>query len=157
MSLDFVVQDGDRQLSFRGELLAESNSKRQGQARYVAFALYRTAAGSYVISRRGISTLYHTPDCDVVRRNSLHPGKLSIDSVPCALCEPHVNEPEVTFVERTRYWAQVAPSAGAVLDLLHQEDSAGAWYLTNVARALLAAAAETDADVRREYLTEHVE
>ena len=55
----FEVKDGSRTLQFKGRLLAESSSWRRGSTRWIEFALYRTENGSYVLSRIGVSLIFH--------------------------------------------------------------------------------------------------
>lgn len=150
------VKDGSRILQFEGHLLAESTSWRRGSHRWVEFFLYRTdESGVYILSRTGVSTLYHTPDCAVVSRNNLREvpaAELREHSVPCPQCRPD-RDPSFPIIcpERDRHWAQVCDDAEAVLESLMKYDDSGSRYLTYVAQRLLEKASERDGDIERVY------
>ena len=55
----FEVKDSSRTLQFNGKLLSKSSSWRKGSVRWIEFALYKTENGSYVLSRIGVSLIYH--------------------------------------------------------------------------------------------------
>ena len=55
----FEVKDSARTLQFSGKLLSESSSWRRDSTRWIEFALYKTDNGSYVLSRIGVSIIYH--------------------------------------------------------------------------------------------------
>ena len=59
----FEVKDGARTLQFSGKLLGESSSYRPNSNRWIEFRLYRTQSGSYVLSRIGVSLIYHGAAC----------------------------------------------------------------------------------------------
>ena len=62
------VKDGSRTLQFSGTLLGKSSSWRNGSTRWIEFALYKTENGSYVLSRIGVSVVYHGAACHLVKR-----------------------------------------------------------------------------------------
>lgn len=154
------VRDGSRILQFDGRLLAHSTSWRDGSYRWVEFNLYRTEAGSYVLSRIGQSLLYHMPECRVVARNALHEvprSEVGRDSRPCDMCRPQ-DQPTFPIIcpERPRYHAQVCDGPEAVLDSLHRYDAAGSRYLTLVASRLLDIASELDDNIADIYKIETI-
>lgn len=152
----FSVKDGFRTLQFEGTVLGSSTSRLNGSTRWIEFKLYRTESGSYILSRIGVSLVFHGAACSLVRKYSLiEVDAKTIDegATPCDLCSPTL-EADLLFPEKHRYWAQVSNEAGAVLDALYKYDENGARYLTNVAQRLLEEAARNDAKIAETY---HIE
>lgn len=152
----FEVKDGARTLQFNGKRLGKSSSWRRGSTRWIEFELYRTESGSYVLSRIGVSLVYHGAACPLVKRYGLQEVEfttLNTDALPCEECEPS-EQAELVFPEKYRYWAQVSEDPEAVLDALYKYDDGGARYLTNVAQRLLEAASEEDAKIDSIYRVE---
>jgi hypothetical protein len=151
------VRDGARTLEFEGTLLAHSSSWRAGAQRWVEFFLYKTASGTYVLSRVGLSLLFHRTDCAIVRRNKLKLAEaagLDEGSAPCEICSPE--RTGTICPERPRYWAQVYEEAQGVIEGCWKYDEHGAHYYTMVARRLLEEASKTDSDIESAYLIEYV-
>jgi hypothetical protein len=150
----FSIKDGDRTLQFNGTLLAKSTSERRGAYRWIEFELYKTESGSYILSRVGVSLIYHGAACSIVskyRLNEFPSHDLRKNSVPCEECEPD-DSLDLVFPEKYRYWAQVSDQPGAVLDSLYKyDDSNGAYYLTSVAQRLLQQAAKVDSGIAKVY------
>lgn len=149
----FEVKDGARTLQFNGVLLGESTSWRKGSHRWIEFALYKTESGSYILSRIGVSIIFHGAACPLVRRYSLQEQDfhaLAENATPCEECSP-TEEVDLVFPEKYRHWAQVSEEAGAVLDALYKYDDGGARYLTNVAQRLLEEAAKNDSAIADSY------
>lgn len=154
----FQVKDGSRTLQFNGKLLGESSSWRKGSTRWIEFTLYRTENGSYVLSRVGVSLVYHGAACTLVKRYGLTEssvGNLVQDAIPCEECNPSKNLPLV-FPEKNRTWAQVSEDAEAVLDALYKYDQGGARYLTHVAQRLLEMASKHDEKIDVVYRIETI-
>lgn len=152
----YEVKDGARTLQFNGVKLGSSSSYRPGSVRWIEFALYKTESGSYVLSRVGVSLVYHAANCPLVRRYGLTEqgvDTLDPEAVPCPECRPTMNVPLV-FPEKYRWWAQVSEDADAVLDALYKYDDSGARYLTKVAQRLLEEASENDPEVDSIYRVE---
>ncbi len=155
----YEVRNGNRVLRFEGRHLANSSSKRPGASRWIEFDLYKTEAGSYVLSRVGVSHVYHSNMCPLVDRYGLHDvdiTDLSQEAVPCEDCKPDGSEPLV-YPELFRYWTLVSDEPEAILDALYKEDQNGARYLTRVAERLLQTAAAQDADIDMVYRFEWVD
>ncbi len=152
---EYQVRDGDRVLEFCGDLLAESTSHRHGQTRWIEFKLFRTKAGSYILSRIGNSIVYHDRSCSLVSQYRLKPGLIEPDAAPCEMCAPQASSGDL-FPERIRYWAQVMDQPQAVLEALYKYDQDGARYLTLVAQRLLAQAATSDSRIASAYKVERV-
>jgi hypothetical protein len=149
----FEVKDGARTLQFNGTLLGKSSSWRKDSTRWIEFELYRTESGSYILSRIGVSLVFHGAACQLVKRYGLTEVDFSTlpeDAIPCSECNPS-EEAELVFPEKYRYWAQVSEEASSVLDALYKYDDSGARYLTNVAQRLLEDAALTDAKIADIY------
>lgn len=152
------VKDGSRTLQFEGEMIASSTSRRYDSLRWIEFKLYKTKNGSYVLSRIGVSLVYHGAACQLVKRYKLiEAGSevLSQDSVPCEECYPDDTLP-VVFPEKARTWAQVSDEPEAVLEALYKYDDGGARYLTNVAQRLLEEASEKDRGIESVYRIEMI-
>lgn len=140
------VKDGSRTLQFNGSLLGKSTSKRGDSIRWIEFELYRTDSGSYILSRIGVSLVFHGAACALVKRYGLSEipfNDLDNKSIPCTECNPS-GEAELIFPEKYRHWAQVSEEPIAVLDALYKYDDNGARYLTNVAQRLLDDASKKD-------------
>ena len=154
----FEIKDGSRTLQFNGRLLGESSSRRRGSTRWIEFALYRTENGSYILSRIGVSLVFHGAACPLVKQYFLvegEPEDLDTDAIPCDICKP-VRSLPIVFPEKYRYWAQVSEDPKPVLDALYKYDQGGARYLTNVAQRLLERAAENDEKIDAVYRVEMI-
>lgn len=147
------VKDGARTLQFNGKLLGKSSSKRNDSTRWIEFELYRTDSGSYILSRIGVSLVFHGAACALVRRYSLTEASVATlkeHALPCPECNP-TQELDLVFPEKYRHWAQVSEEPAAVLDALYKYDDNGARYLTNVAQRLLEDASRQDAEIASIY------
>jgi hypothetical protein len=152
----FEIKDGSRTLQFEGVKLASSSSWKRGSERWIEFNLYRTTSGLYILSRVGVSRIFHTASCPLVRRYNLDEratSDLEVNSVPCAECRPTLNAPYV-FPEKAREWAQVSESPDAVLDALYRYDDNDVRYLTRVAAQLLERASDRDSAIDQLYRVE---
>jgi hypothetical protein len=152
----FEVKDGARTLQFNGKLLGKSTSWRRGSIRWIEFELYRTESGSYVLSRIGVSLIFHGAACSLVKRYGLQDtpiGNLRQGAIPCEECRP-THMLDQVFPEKSRYWAQVSDEPTAVLDALYKFDEGGARYLTNVAQRLLEEASDNDSGIDSVYRIE---
>lgn len=152
------VKDGARTLQFEGTLLGASSSYRRGSTRWIEFELYRTENGSYILSRVGVSLVFHSGACELVNKYGLHDAlvdDLNEGAIPCETCQPTFDVPMV-FPEKYRYWAQVSEDPQAVLDALYKYDDGGARYLTWVARRVLEESADKDPDIDAVYRVEHI-
>ena len=150
------VKDGTRTLQFSGTILAKSSSWRKGSTRWIEFELYRTDNGKYILSRVGVSLIYHGAACPLVKRYSLNEvpaDSLHRDALACEECNPS-EEAVFVFPETHRYWAQVSEEPDAVLEALYKYDQGGARYLTKVAERLLEEASSVDKGVERIYRVE---
>ena len=150
------VRDGARTLQFDGSLLGESSSFKKGSTRWIEFKLYRTESGSYILSRIGVSLVFHGAACPLVKRYGLQEipvNNISQQALPCEECFP-TQEAELVFPEKNRYWAQVSEEPIAVLDALYKYDDGGARYLTNVAQRLLEEASKLDEKISTIYKIE---
>lgn len=152
----YEVKDGSRTLQFSGKLLAESSSWRRGSYRWIEFKLYKTDNGSYILSRVGVSLIFHGAACPLVKRyglNETSSSSLSTDATPCEECNP-TRSVEMIFPEKDRYWAQVSEDPTPVLEALYKYDQGGARYLTNVAQRLLEEASDNDRGIESVYRIE---
>ena len=147
------VRDSSRTLQFEGEHIASSTSERNESVRWIEFELYKTESGSYVLSRVGVSLIFHSPTCQLTSKYKLKESgldQLSDKAIPCSDCDP--DESTLVFPETYRYWAQVSDKPEAVLDALYKYDQdSGAHYLTTVARKLLERASRVDKGIDAIY------
>jgi len=151
----FNIQDGQRPLTFLGEMLASTDSQSGSDVRWTELTLYRTNTGKYVIEKVGRSDVFHS---DVCRRRSkgqrydrLSDAAATSEDVedafvPCDECRPRFNV-EPAWVERDIFTASVYESAPALIESLYKRDSDNMMYMSRVARTLLEAAAKEDDDV----------
>jgi hypothetical protein len=154
----YEVKDGSRTLQFSGRLLGESSSWRRGSTRWIEFKLYKTENGSYILSRVGVSLVFHGAACPLVKRYGLVEAsseELKLDSLPCEECYPSKTLP-IIFPEKDRTWAQVSEDPEPVLDALYKYDAGGARYLTHVAQRLLEQAAKYDEKIESIYRIEMI-
>jgi hypothetical protein len=154
----FKVKDGSRTLQFNGRLLGESSSWKKGSTRWIEFSLYKTDNGSYVLSRVGVSLVFHGAACALVKRYGLVEGSvdsLSEGALACEECNPSYELPLV-FPEKNRTWAQVSDDPEAVLEALYKYDQGGARYLTHVAQRLLEEASPHDEKIDYVYRIETI-
>lgn len=154
------VKDGSRTLQFSGRLLGKSSSYRRDSLRWIEFELYKTDNGSYILSRVGVSVIYHGAACHLVKRYGLQevsvddlPNTSSLELSPCDQCNPSFAAGMI-FPEKNRHWAQVSDDPNAVLEALYKYDNGGARYLTNVAQRLLEEAANVDKGIESVYKIE---
>ena len=149
----FEVKDGARTLQFNGKLLGKSSSKRNDSTRWIEFELYKTDSGSYILSRIGVSLIFHGAACALVRRYGLTEidfAELRENALPCEECEPS-EEVELVFPEKYRYWAQVSSDPTSIVNALYKYDEAGVLYLTNVAQRLLDEVCKVDTAISDTY------
>lgn len=147
------IKDRNRTLQFNGSLLAKSTSESDKSTRWIEFELYKTESGSYILSRVGVSLVFHGAACPLVSRYSLqeaHSDKLEPYAVPCYDCDPDESI-ELVFPEKYRYWAQVFEKPEAVLEALYKYDTHRTKYLTSVAQRLLEQASKLDSDIANVY------
>lgn len=155
----YEVKDGSRTLQFEGTLLGASSSFRRGSTRWIEFEIYRTDNGSYVLSRVGVSLVFHSGACPLVSRYNLTDmpvENLEEGATPCEDCSPTFDAPLV-FPEKYREWAQVSDGPQAVLEALYKYDDNGARYLTWVARRVLEEAASNDSEIDAIYRVEKIQ
>src|SRR6056297_1525622 len=149
----YSVKDGDRELQFNGTLLAKSTSERRGAYRWIEFELYRTESGSLILSRIGVSLIFHGAACYLVSKYKLTESanyNLLDNAVPCEQCNPETSL-DLVFPEKYRHWAQVSDTPEAVVEALYKYDDNGARYLTSVAQRLLEDAAKVDMEIAEVY------
>ncbi len=152
----FEVKDSARTLQFNGRLLSESSSWRRGSTRWIEFELYKTENGSYILSRIGVSIIFHGAACPLVKRYGLtevNADELTEDALSCEECNAS-RSAVMVFPEKYRYWAQVSDEPDAVLEALYKQDASGARYLTKVAERLLQDAADVDKGIESIYKVE---
>lgn len=153
------VRDATKILKFQGKLIGNSTSYRRGSSRWVEFKLYKTKSGAYVLSRLGVSMLFHDPECEVVERNHLDTVPLaSLDRhfVPCHLCTPDRYDLDEVCPEKPRPWAMVSETPDGIIAALEKEDENGARYTTLVAQRLLEQACDVDPVMDAAYRVEFI-
>jgi hypothetical protein len=126
----------------------------------VEFTLYRTLKGTYVIYRIGQSAIFHDKDCSTVSRNRLSAvdgTELGREFVGCKYCRPARLDMEGVYPETARHYVATSETAKGVISSLTRFDDNGTAYLTNVARDLLASAAEKDDAIADAFFVEEIE
>jgi hypothetical protein len=146
------VHDDRRVLEFEGSEIGFSSSERPGVGRWIEFTLYKTAGdGQYVLSRVGVSNVYHAPECYVATRGGIIPEPVSVleaDAEPCEKCRPQERELPLVARERDKTWARVCKTPEALYSaLLKPDPQDGSLRMTAVARRLLEDASRTDAEL----------
>lgn len=153
--MTFKVLDSSRTLQFEGVHLSHSSSRRVNSPRWIEFDLYRTESGQYVLSRIGISMIYHERWCRLVEQYGLHAAPaatLTSESQPCEKCEPLITADNYQiYPEIDRPWAQVCPTVESVLRATQRRDEQGGLFFTHVARYLLEEASQHDAAIDQQY------
>lgn len=142
------IQNGPRVLQFEGREIGESSSGNGINPRWIEFKLYLTDGGNYIISRVGVSLVFHSASCDKVTKYNLTEcsvDDLYLDAVACEECQPTLNAP-VVFPEKDRWWAKVCDNAESVVESLHKREG-DTQYLTRVAERLLTAASRNDPNI----------
>lgn len=159
---EYVIRDGRRNVKFVGEKLAQVSSERSSSPRWTVMELYRTTNESlYVVSRVGMSTVYHTSDCTLAVQNRLPYGHELRAGVPndeemellraCVQCRPRRGDPaELLRFEQERHWAGIAETPEACIDMLYRNDN-GARSLPWIAANLLSEASRYDAPLAHAY------
>ncbi len=154
----FEVKDGSRTFQFNGRLLGESSSRYADSLRWIEFQLYKSESGSYIISRIGVSIVFHGAACFLVKKYNLTEGlpeNLRPSAYPCLECSPSKNLPFV-FPEKDRTWAYVTDDPQDVIDALYKYDDKNNGYLTNVAKRLLESATKNDENLDMVYRLETI-
>lgn len=153
----YSVRDGDRILQFNGRLLAKSTSERPQAFRWIEFELYKTESGSYILSRTGVSLIFHGAACPMVKKYKLTESpayELKPKAVACQDCSPDLSL-DLVFPEKYRHWAMVTTDPSAVLDSLYKYDEeTDTFYLTSVAQRLIVEASRVDSDISDVYNVE---
>jgi hypothetical protein len=145
----FTVRDRNRVLEFDGELLGQSSSRTRNSLRWVEFFIYRTSGREYVLSRVGLSAIYHALECALLQSDAIPPIALpEANSVPCPMCRPDENDRHPFRPETPRYFARVYESPVDLVNGLYRESADGRRYLTHVARTALEAASRADPRLR---------
>lgn len=153
----FSVKDKNKLLQFNGVKLASSTSERKFSVRWIEFNLYKTEGGSYVLSRSGVSLVFHGAACPMTARYKLTESRtdgLDARAVPCETCNPNY-ELDLVFPEKSRDWVLVTYSAAEIVDALYKYDpESDSHYLTAVAKRLLDQAAKVDSQIESAYTIE---
>ncbi len=125
---DCQVRDGNRLLTFDGELLASISSRESvSKDRWTDMSVYRTTGGSYILEKVGRSVRLHMPGCseiinDLPLFQQEHPGEDPEEGYSwCEACSPPIGE-EYDFpsllVESNRYWATISTDPEVIIDAL---------------------------------------
>lgn len=156
----YQVRDGMRLISFSGEVLGESSSRRAGVYRWTDMTLFHTEGGSYVLEKVGRSVMCHDPSCTEVsnlpRFQVEYPGKdPDIDEFQYHECVPEEYDYTTLLVEENRYWALVTKDPHAVVQAL-QRWRDGVVTLPRISKALLEEVATTHPEFNQYWQVEHI-
>lgn len=158
-----MVMDGGREIRFTGSLIAFASSERPFAPRFTEFRLYRTSKAMYVVSRVGVSRVFHDSECPQAHSHRLPYGNdlttipPIIQMSPCTICKPsRTTDPRGLRFERERPWAGVADNAKGVVQLLTQNATHGSVSsgrsISQLGSRLLTDASRIDPDIRSAYL-----
>jgi hypothetical protein len=151
------VRDGDRLLTFEGQLLAHISSQRD-TPRWTEMSLYKTVAGTYVLEKVGRSIVTHIDGCpaaaDLTRFQEAHPGK-DPDDFEFHECVPDEYDFTKLRVESDRYWSTLADKPSLIVDALYR-NRAGQRTMPRMSLDLLHAASEIEPALKEAYLFERI-
>lgn len=156
----YAVKNGVITYDFQGIVLARSSSRVANRPRWVEFELFITPKKQYIVSRIGMSVLYHRVECSTVSRNHLSAtdgAELAGFYAPCSECKPSRINTEGVYPELPRYWAQVCEDAEGVVEALMKKDDFNNWYLTHVAKRLLEDAGKYDENIYKAFTVQTIE
>ncbi|MFW6033754.1 MAG: hypothetical protein ACOC9R_01355 [bacterium] len=166
-----TVHDGDRALNFVGAELAFATTwkSRNGRPRpfddlrWTEMTVYRTEAGTYILSTIGRSDVYHRlanhggcPYGVYAKAHELHD-----DRWPCPVCLPDdlpdLAPDALVAVEVDRHSAVRAYTAEQLVAASHSVDRhTGVEFLSTLAQRALTAAGRQDPAVAEAYFSERV-
>lgn len=154
------VRDGLRLITFEGDLLGQSSSRRPGVSRWTEMSLFLTEGGSYVLEKVGRSVMCHDPRCteikDLPRFQAEHPGKdPDTDGFDYHDCVPDEYDFTSLLVEENRYWSLVTQDPHAVVKAL-QRWRDGVSILPRISRALLEEVSITYPEFDDYWQVEHI-
>lgn len=157
----YEIKSDDRTYQFNGVILAESSSKSSySKDRWVEFTIYKTPKGQYVVSRIGMSVVYHVSGCESIEHHSLYESDrstLSTSSVPCTKCNAGKSKATEVYPEVDRSYVMECSDPQGVIEFLHKKDKNGVKYLTNVAKDALEDASDVDDEFSKAYYTRYIE
>lgn len=156
-----VRNDSGPTYSFYGRLLGHASTERENSVRWTEIFIYKTDGGNYIVSRLGVSLVYHTGDSECTSMGTtIKGGRIREDAEPCERCNPAVPEddhfdPEATFIaEKTMASSDVIEDATKVADSLSTWDrNKQMRRLSSVASEALHRAAGTDPELLHNILT----
>jgi hypothetical protein len=131
----FTVKDHDRTFVFNGVCLGRATSQTETKKRWTEMAIYRTDAGTYIIS--GI-------------------GQTRVKAGDKVWDEDEKREVTAPADETPRAWAHVCESAEGAIQRLYLYDGDDVRYMTRVARTALLEAIELDDMLKSAFLIEEV-
>lgn len=156
------VRDGARRITFEGQLIGSSSSRRHGSPRWSEYKLYRTDSGTYVLEKVGRSIVVHMPACsDIVnplnRFESDHPGEDPTNGWWfCENCTAHGYNITALLVENDRNWVTITEEPREVIEALYRRKG-GARSLQRISISLLEQAARADEKISAAfYSVEHL-
>jgi hypothetical protein len=145
------VNDQFGVLEFEGELIGEASTESDRSPRWTEIKIYRTTGGNYVVSRVGVSLVFHTMEASCasglprLARDLVENDARQLE--PCELCQPQdleVLAPATRVrVETDRHSAEAVPAEGLVEALTLKRQN-GSTYVSNVAQTALSMALEHD-------------
>lgn len=131
----FAVQDHERSFMFNGVLLGRATSEIASKKRWTEMAIYRTEAGTYIIS--GV-------------------GQTRVKAGDRVWDDDEKKEVIAEFDEIPRAWAHVCESAEGAIQRLYLYDNDDVRYMTRVARNALLAAIKLDDALNKAFHVEEV-
>lgn len=157
----YTIKDGVKTHVLNAVILGHSSSKNSRvKDRWVEFTIYKTPKGQYVVSRIGMSVVYHAEGCKSISKHGLSAidgDTLTSANIPCSDCNPKPTPENKVYPEVSRPFVLVCNSPHGVIKFMHKIDDFGVEYLTNVAKDALEDAADMDEDMYAAYYTNYIE
>lgn len=163
MADTLVVQDGSRQITFEGEMIASVTSRHHSQPRWSEYRLYKTLSGTYVLEKVGRSVVLHMPGCTEIRESlnrfqEDYPGEdpSSSDWWFCEQCATGGRaNMTALLVEQNRTWVMTTDDPAEVIDGLYRRKNRTR-QLPVISLNLLEQAARVDKPIADAFRVEHL-
>lgn len=145
------VNDQYGVLEFEGDLIGEASTESDRSPRWTEIKIYRTTGGNYVVSRVGVSLVYHAMEAPCasglprLARDLVENDTRQLE--PCEICQPQdlddMTPGTRVRVETDRHSAEAVPAVRLVEALTLKRQN-GSTYVSNVAQTALSMALDND-------------
>lgn len=152
------VKDGQRSVTFVGQLVASADSQSGTDVRWTELSLYRTSTGRYILEKIGRSDVFHSELCK--RRSKglsftdLHAAAeaqsrdqdVTTSYIACTDCRPDF-EVRPAWVEQDISSVAVYENVPVMIDAMYRRDADSAHFMSRVSRMLLDNASRKDPSI----------